>query len=145
MGSEVDFGDLGLTPKQDAEVREVLSQWEHQRRRLAVKQMRLAAKAGSERRIMRGPDGSGAEVKMTIHPVSYHYWGQRLGYKCWKDPQFCREYLRDNPEARVKSRPDHPTLVVQGAGGLAAAGAKRFHKTYGAPEKTEDHLAVGPP
>lgn len=126
---ELDFGDMGLTPKQDTEVRAVLSQWQAQRQRLARKQMCLAAKAGADRRIMRGPDG-GAYVKMTVHPTSYHYWGQRLGYQCWQDEQFCREYLRDNPEARVRSRPDHPTLVVQGNGSLAAGGTKRFSKSY---------------
>jgi len=38
-----------------------------------------------------------------IDPASYHYWGQRLGYDCWDDEQFMREYLRDNPLARVKN------------------------------------------
>ena len=34
---------------------------------------------------------------------AYHYWGQRLGYECWKDKQFMREYLRDNPELAVRN------------------------------------------
>lgn len=40
-----------------------------------------------------------------IPPTSYHYWGQRLGYECWEDEQFVREYWRDNEACRVKSRP----------------------------------------
>jgi hypothetical protein len=46
----------------------------------------------------------GGEMKMMVPPESFHYWGQRLGYQCWNDKQFCREYLRDNPECRVESR-----------------------------------------
>ena len=41
--------------------------------------------------------------KARIEPTSYHYWGKRLGYKCWSDRKFIKEYLRDNPESRVKS------------------------------------------
>jgi hypothetical protein len=40
---------------------------------------------------------------MSIDAVAYHYWGQRLGYECWADPQFRREYMRDNPGVRVKT------------------------------------------
>lgn len=42
---------------------------------------------------------------MMIPPTSYHYWGQRLGYDCWEDEQFVREFLRDNEVCRVKTRP----------------------------------------
>lgn len=42
---------------------------------------------------------------MMIPPASYHYWGQRLGYECWEDEQFVREYWRDNEVCRVKTRP----------------------------------------
>lgn len=45
-----------------------------------------------------------------IHPVSYHYWGKRLGYECWRDEQFVREYQRDNPYSRVHSRSRTPRL-----------------------------------
>jgi hypothetical protein len=38
-----------------------------------------------------------------IESTSYHYWGKRLGYDCWNDRKFLKEYLRDNPESRVKS------------------------------------------
>ena len=43
------------------------------------------------------------ELKARIDPYSYHYWGKRLGYACWNDKQFVDEYLRDTPEARVKT------------------------------------------
>ena len=34
---------------------------------------------------------------------AYHFWGQKLGYGCWEDKGFLREFLRDNPELRVNS------------------------------------------
>lgn len=124
--------DLGLSARQDREVRAVLGQWQAQRQRLARVRMRQAAKAGGERRFLRAADGLGGAVGMMIDPESYHYWGQRLGYKCWSDAQWCREYLRDNPEARVKSRADTTTILVSGGGGLGelAATNRRFSKTY---------------
>lgn len=103
MSGKVDFGDMGLTRAQDAEVREVLSKWDFQRRRLADAQIRLAAKENGERRAIALSDGNTGQVQMQVHPASYHYWGQRLGYECWDDPNFVREYLRDNPECRVKT------------------------------------------
>lgn len=75
----------------------------------AYRQQALAAKAGGTRRILRGEIGG--EVKMAVHPIFYHYWGQRLGYACWDDDQFVREFLRDNPSARVKSVSNRLTIV----------------------------------
>ena len=69
----------------------------------AFRVQRLAAKINGERRTLHA-EGTGGEVEMQIHPVFYHYWGQRLGYECWRDPQFKREMLRDNPEIRIKNR-----------------------------------------
>ena len=43
------------------------------------------------------------EVKFQVHNKFYHYWGQRLGYECWEDEQFVREFLRDNEVCRVNS------------------------------------------
>lgn len=73
------------------------------RKKMAAARRRMAAaqRAGGERRILRDGDAGGF-VEMMIDPASYHYWGRRLGYQCWEDPQFRREYLRDNAESRVK-------------------------------------------
>lgn len=38
-----------------------------------------------------------------IPPDSFHYWGQRLGYDCWKDKTFIKEFLRDNQELAVRN------------------------------------------
>lgn len=135
MPQHIDIGDLGLTRAQDQEVREVLCKAEWAKREIARKQMQLAAKAGGERRLLRLPDGNGGEVKMMVHPMSYHYWGQRLGYECWSDAQFVAEYLRDNPECRVRSVSDNPTVLLQQKATTTAQEAgngRRFHKVYGA-------------
>lgn len=51
-----------------------------------------------------GVDGLG-ELKAEIDERAYHYWGQKLGYACWSDVGFVREFLRDNPDVRVKNIP----------------------------------------
>jgi len=79
-----------------------------------------------------------------IHPKFYHYWGQRLGYECWDDKQFFKEFLRDNEDCRVKSR----SMKTQVGWGAAArfldrkraaeqpmvpvgASKKKYAKNYG--------------
>lgn len=99
-----------------------------------------AARAGGERKFLRSAEGDG-EVDMMIHPVSYHYWGQRLGYECWDDPQFRREYKRDNEVARVKSRSDRLTIVNNftptsaPSPALAAAGTAYLQRRNLAPNR----------
>lgn len=59
-------------------------------------------------------DVQGLGRKIASIPAdAYHYWGQRLGYECWKDKTFMREYLRDNPELAVRNY--CKKTVVQGA------------------------------
>lgn len=72
-------------------------------------------------------DGGG-EHTVQIHPVSYHYWGQRLGYECWDDPQFIREYKRDNDYARVQSHSRNPTFGWRAGQNAAAAYLRRSGK-----------------
>lgn len=122
--------DFGLTNAQTDAVQLVLQKTADKKLATMRREMREAQAANGERRILKFDSGNGGEVRMMVHPVSYHYWGQRLGYQCWEDKGFCREYLRDNPEARVKSRADALTLIVQGKGGLSDSGRKRFHKSY---------------
>jgi len=84
----------------------------------AEKEQRLMAAAMGERY-----HTDYGEVTMQIHPTVFHYWGQRLGYECWDDAQFCREMCRDNPELRVRSR---SRKISVGFGGSE----KKFSKTY---------------
>lgn len=122
--------DFGLTTAQQDSVKDVLAVLARKKINRMHEEMATMAREGGNRMIIQCSDGNGGEVAMQIHPFSYHYWGNRLGYQCWEDNQFKREYLRDVPEARVRSHAVNPTLIVQGRGGLASAGAKRFSKTY---------------
>ena len=53
-------------------------------------------------------------LRMRIAPEAYHYWGGRLGYEAWDDPQFLREYERDNESVRINSRAENATIVAPG-------------------------------
>lgn len=95
----------------------------------------------------RSVEGLGAPVA-EIPRISYDYWGRRLGYQCWHDKAFVAEYLRDNPEARVKAKGVKEIsvgYVGPQAGGALDGGtageltqssprtqrAQRFSKSYG--------------
>jgi len=69
-------------------------------------------------------DGIGS-LRMRVPGDAYHYWGQRLGYECWSDPQFLKEFERDNPEVKVNSIGTGKTQV-----GYTPT-SKRFSKSYG--------------
>ena len=53
------------------------------------------------------------EMVARIPLSAIHYWGQRLGYDCWDDETFVKEYIRDNPEVAVNNRIKR--TVVNGA------------------------------
>tara|TARA_E500000331_G_scaffold31590_1_gene26511 strand:+ start:12308 stop:12679 length:372 start_codon:yes stop_codon:yes gene_type:complete len=84
--------------------------------------------------------GDKGEVKFQIHNKFYHYWGQRLGYQCWEDEQFVREFLRDNEICRVKS---HSNKIQVGYGSLDKSSTfwkkpimgTKFRKSYGSSDK----------
>lgn len=115
--AEASLALLGVSFEQ---IKAELDYRQRAKRDKCVREMALAAKTGGQRRTLRGDSDGGGEVEMMIHPISYHYWGQRLGYECWEDPQFRREYLRDNEAARVRSRSERLTIVrPEGAPHLA--------------------------
>jgi hypothetical protein len=58
-------------------------------------------------------DGLG-QMTLSIQGDAYHYWGQRLGYQCWGDKAFRREFARDNPGVRVRSRPRKTIVRIDG-------------------------------
>jgi hypothetical protein len=117
--------EIGFDPDIDAasacalmgvRLEDILAEIERRRIERAARmrvQMALAAKAGGVRRILRGKEDD-AYVDMMIHPTSYFYWARRLGRACWDDPTFCREYKRDNPEARVRLASERLVLGVSG-------------------------------
>ena len=77
-----------------------------------------------------------------IEATSYHHWGKRLGYGCWNDRKFIKEYLRDNPESRVKSAGGKKVQV--GYGGKkehgyydTPRGRVTYRKVFGPNERVE--------
>ena len=84
--------------------------------------------AAAERRIgkRKSVDGLG-QLRMIVPNDTYHYWGRREGYGCWKDKGFLRGIERDNPEVRVESG---GTRIQVGYGGIPASAQRRFTKTY---------------
>lgn len=47
-----------------------------------------------------------------IDAGAYFYWAMREGSECWSDKGFVREFLRDNPEVRVKNPPRANRIIV---------------------------------
>lgn len=121
--------ELNWSSKEDRDVRDVLMAWEQARRDRAGKEMAAAAAERGEQRFLEAKDGFGGFVGLMVHPESFHYWGQRLGYQCWNDDGFKREYLRDNPQCRVKASARQTTVAV--ADTKPVGGNKRFRKSYG--------------
>lgn len=81
------------------------------------------ARAGIENnRDHRAVEGLG-RLRMRIDSTAYHYWGTRLGYKCWRDESFLKEFERDNPAVRVRCG---GTKLQVGYAGQN----KRFSKSY---------------
>lgn len=57
-----------------------------------------------------------------VDATSFHAWGQYFsfddkgnyigdGYECWNDETFIREYLRDNPDSRIRQRAPRVTIL----------------------------------
>lgn len=87
-----------------------------------LRQNRVAAALGTNRKAMEGL----GRVRMEVDSWAYHYWGQRLGYKCWRDQSFLREYERDNPNVRVRCRGTKEISV----GYTPSPERVKFRKTY---------------
>ena len=79
----------------------------------SIRQRKLAQAeqvvSGGERKNL-----SFGRLRMRIAPEAYHYWGRRLGYQCWDDEQFLREYERDNESVRINSRGKGNMIVSPG-------------------------------
>jgi hypothetical protein len=80
--------------------RELLNGW----RMNEVKNKQVAQQAGHFNRFNEARSIEGVGQKIASIPLdSWHYWGHRLGYECWEDKTFLREFLRDNPETAVNN------------------------------------------
>lgn len=58
------------------------------------------------------------QLEREIPVTSYHFWGKKLGYQCWSDKNFLKEWDRDNPEYRVAYQPSKQKVMVNGTKGL---------------------------
>ena len=71
---------------------------------MAEKEMMERAEVSTSR-TSGGVDGIG-RVTMDVPATSYHFWmnwGRKQGIaNIWKDPQFRKDYARDNPGSKVK-------------------------------------------
>lgn len=103
------------------EIRTAVDALQERRRRRCLVEAREAARVGGVARPV-----AGGTVDMRVHPTSFHYWGQRIGYGCWEDKGFQREYKRDVPEARVR------TVCTRATLNLASAPRENLQALFGA-------------
>jgi len=104
---------------------EVLKQEHHVEKVMAAVRQRHAARDLAENR--RSVEGLG-RPRLEVDTFAYHYWGQRLGYQCWRDEAFLREFERDNPDCRVRAR---GAKEIQVGYGSCQTPKSRFKKSYG--------------
>ena len=88
-------------------VQELLNGWRKQEVEAKAKAKELAN--FSHHNEARSIEGVG-QLVARIPIVAYHYWGNRLGYECWSDKQFMKEFLRDTPEAAVRNYAKKATI-----------------------------------
>lgn len=84
----------------DGVKQELLAGWRAQEAKALAKSKEMAN--FNHHNEARSIEGIGQMVAR-IPLVAFHYWGNRLGYECWEDKQFMKEFLRDNPEAAVRN------------------------------------------
>jgi hypothetical protein len=68
----------------------------------------------------KGIDGVG-KLRARIPASAYHFWGQKLGYQCWQNATFIKEFLRDNPGLETKGG---STKLMVGYGKSTSDGSK---------------------
>ena len=97
------FGDMTEDVLRELQA---LAPFHHEQIRAEQREIATAEQYNDRRHLKFG------RLRMRISDEAYHYWGLRLGFKCWRDKQFLREYERDNPEVRLRSRPRQTTVRV---------------------------------
>lgn len=78
---------------------ELINGWQFEAVRAKTHQTAIAQ--SNHRNQFRSIDGVG-RLRMRVDPTVYHYWGQRIGYGCWRDEAFLRRFEQDNPEVKVQ-------------------------------------------
>ena len=102
--------DLNLSPGVEAALRRrYAKKWEVQQIVALSEAKRLAKGLNSKTHFhIQGVGECVARIPMD----AYFYWIARKGIGCWQDKAFIREYIRDNPEVRVKSA-SRKTMVTR--------------------------------
>jgi hypothetical protein len=96
----------------------------------AERELAAANRAGGERATIRTRDGDGGEVHHVIHPVHAAMLVNKFGtHRCLEDKGVVKDYLKQFPAARVRSR--SRKIQVGFRGGQSKFGARiTFRKVY---------------
>ena len=98
-GQGFDIGDIK---------NELIRGWELDRNMAELRQRQVAGQLNQHDHFH--TEGLG-ECVARIDAGAFYYWAMREP-GCWDDKTFFREYLRDNPEVRVKSKSSKTTILV---------------------------------
>jgi hypothetical protein len=96
----------------------------------ADRELKAAHRAGGERRTINGKNGGGGEVTHVIHPVHAAMMVNKFGdAQCLSDPGITKDYLKQFPAAKVRSRSQR--IQVGWRGGSSKWGKNiTFRKVY---------------
>jgi len=100
---------LGLLPQSEEMIVRVHQRQQERYRQALEREKREAGKWGQNGiRAVRKPDGT--HMKFRIPKLTYIMWQKKLGDECWDDAGFVHDFLRDNPQFRVTSIAENPTV-----------------------------------
>jgi hypothetical protein len=112
------ISDLNKRLRQDCDMERVQAR---------VRQARIASTLGQNRKAAEGL----GRVRMEVDTQVFHAWGQKYGYKIWRDESFLRAMERDNPETRVRC--GGTGRMQFGYMPSSSSPGSKFHKTYATP------------
>ena len=108
----------------DGLLEEIRTGWNMEAVQAEINNRRLGT-ANSSGQNRNGIEGLG-RLRMEVDPTSYHFWGQKLGYQCWKDKEFLRRYEQQVPQARVRGG----ATRLQVGYGSAPSNSVKYRKVY---------------
>jgi hypothetical protein len=123
MSLEIDFSEMPAGVVEEFRKGRVAKEVATLNKQAAI-QAGIAQEFGGDHKSLEGL----GRLRMVVSADAFHYWGRRLGYECWRDKQFLREFERDNAAARVKCG---GTKLQVGWVAPTGQSEKRFHKSYG--------------
>ena len=137
---------LGLLPQSEEMIVRVHQRQQERYRQALEREKREAGKWNQNGvRAVRKPDGT--HMKFRIPKLTYIMWQKKLGDECWDDAGFVHDFLRDNPQFRVTSIAENPT-VGWTPGSVTAKRYRQMRQQAPAPDKEErikDNGLIVPP